>query len=81
MRAADDKKILSRDIDVEKSYCFQPYSSTPYGTSPVFFYSELSEEVSVVPKVNIPPSVYFLIAIVAQALLPSKLEGKGRIAS
>lgn len=35
-----------------------------------FFYSDLSKEVPMVPRVDIPPAVWFLLAIVVPTLLP-----------
>lgn len=78
---ATDKKTLSRVIDVEKNYSFKPYSYTPRGVTPLLFYSDSSRGVSMVPRVDIPPAVCFLLAIVIPALLGSKLETKESVMS
>lgn len=66
-------------IDVEKNYNFMPYSYTPRGISPVLFYSKLSKEIEMVPRVDITPAVLFLLAIVAPALLPLKFDTKDSV--
>lgn len=77
----EDKKALSKVIDVEKNYSFRPYSNTPHEVTPMFFYAKSSGEVSVVPRAGIPPAIYFLLAITTLVLLPSKMEGSESIAS
>lgn len=73
---ATDKKALSSAIDVKKSYNFLPYS---YIITPLLFYSGSSKEVLVVPRGDIPSAIWFLLAIVAPTLLPSKLDTKAHL--
>lgn len=40
MKAEDNKKTLSKVIDIEKNYRFQTYSYTPHGFILVLLYAE-----------------------------------------
>lgn len=79
---AKDKKALSRFIDVEKNYEYSNCTPiNPHLANLLLFYSDSSKEVFMVPRADIPPGVWFLLAIVALVLLPLELDKKESIGS
>lgn len=81
LKAEENKKTLSKVIDVEKNNGFPLCFYMLHGVTPVFFYAESSREVQMVPRANLPHAIYFLLAIIAPTLLPLKLEGKESVSS
>lgn len=81
MKAVDNKKTLSKVIQVEKNYSFSPYSYTSCGVTLALFYVEWSGEVSTVPRADVPPIIFFLLEIDALAFQPLKLEGNESVES
>lgn len=44
------------------------------GSHPNLLFAKLSEEISLVPRGDVPIGAYFLLALIALELFPSKLE-------
>lgn len=70
----EGRKPLSKLIDAEKSFNFQPYAYTPWEVTPNLFYAESSKEILIVPWGGIPIGAYFFLVVIAPTLLPLKLE-------
>lgn len=57
MKAEDNKRSLSKVVDIEKNYSFRHYSYISSGVTPVLFCADSSGEVLMVPRANIPHAI------------------------
>lgn len=66
---------------MEKNFDFYSYLYTPRGVSTLQFYKEDDNMVKFIQRDKITKRVCFLLAVVAPALLPQKLETEGSVTS
>lgn len=74
LKLEEEGKAMSKVTDLEKSYSFWPYSYT----RPKSYTDSILcrvERRGLAGASSIPPGTYFLLAIIALAHLPLKLEG------
>lgn len=76
MKPEEGTEFLSQLIDAEKSYNFWPYAYT-HGESLRLLLCPVERKVSLVPRVDVLVGTYFLPAMIAPMLFPSKLEMVG----
>lgn len=81
LRRPNVRLTTRKEINIEKNFEFHPYSHIPHGVSPMQFYEQEGGTVKLTLRDKISKKVYFLLAVVALALLPTKLETKGSVTS